>query len=440
MMAAIAIPNTEPTEMKNPVFRALAPKTGGVRHPCIFCNSRGYSTIEKKEQQELLSLMSETERLRQENYRREKKLRKLDIEMKKVSQMNLEMEDFFTQLPLGKDLPIEVELSVVDEEIPNTEAAGGKVHFSLEEKEMKLQFQVIHQQLKLITDVVTKRPLVSKNLWGHKSRTWPRSSKWKPHPKPSTRSPKPFSIPFCPKPIHLLARKAYLKPPPKLPPLSSYSTRTPELPMQCSSVECNKTVDDMQSRELFADALERAVNSGHADHPYYDHDAVDQGVDDLVTPWADHPYYDDLTYTDDKGDEDLATPWADHPYYDHDDLEISGAGQGDELDVPGNDDSLDDVPEMQEEPAWEDHPFYDHLDEGEDTNESDAHDEDQEADCPDATSDDATEEVPWEEHPYYDEGETNHESTASDESIAWSDHSSYNTEEDEVAWEDSPFY
>ena len=102
-MAAIAI--TQPTEDSKLLAHAKAPKTGGVRHPCIFCDSRGYSTIETKEQQELLSLMSETERLRQGNYRRERKLRKLEDEMKKVSQMNLEMEDFLTKIPLGNILP-----------------------------------------------------------------------------------------------------------------------------------------------------------------------------------------------------------------------------------------------------------------------------------------------------------------------------------------------
>ena len=57
------------------------PKTGGVRHPCLFCDSRGYSARENKEQRELLDLMSETDYLRQGNYRRERKLRKLENEI-----------------------------------------------------------------------------------------------------------------------------------------------------------------------------------------------------------------------------------------------------------------------------------------------------------------------------------------------------------------------
>ena len=115
MMAAIAI--TQPTEDRKLLAHAKAPKTGGVRHPCIFCDSRGYSTIEKKEQQELLSLMSETEQLRQGNYRRERKLRKLEDEMNKVSQMNLEMEEFLNKIPLGNILPEEV--SVLEEKLPS---------------------------------------------------------------------------------------------------------------------------------------------------------------------------------------------------------------------------------------------------------------------------------------------------------------------------------
>ena len=198
-MAAIAI--TQPTEDSKLLAHAKAPKTGGVRHPCIFCDSRGYSTIETKEQQELLSLMSETERLRQGNYRRERKLRKLEDEMKKVSQMNLEMEDFFTKIPLGNILPEEV--SILEEKLPTknicevVKERKEEDHSFWREKEMNLQLQVIHQQLKLITDSMPDRPLVSKKFWGHRSRTWPRSSKGKPLSKPSqkpSRSPKPFSI------------------------------------------------------------------------------------------------------------------------------------------------------------------------------------------------------------------------------------------------------
>ena len=86
MMAANAI--TQPTEDSKLLARAKAPKTGGVRHPCVFYDSRGYSSREKKEQHELLTLMSEVGQLRQGNYRRERKLRKMEIEMDKVEPRN----------------------------------------------------------------------------------------------------------------------------------------------------------------------------------------------------------------------------------------------------------------------------------------------------------------------------------------------------------------
>ena len=92
------------------IKRLPAPKTGGVRHPCLFCISRGYTAREKKEQSELLDLMSGTDLLRQENYRREQKFRKLEKDMQQVAMMNLEMDDLFQQeFPLFqllmKDLP-----------------------------------------------------------------------------------------------------------------------------------------------------------------------------------------------------------------------------------------------------------------------------------------------------------------------------------------------
>ena len=42
--------------------------------------------------------MSETEFLRQGNYRRERKLRKLEIDMKKVTEVKIEMEVFFNSI------------------------------------------------------------------------------------------------------------------------------------------------------------------------------------------------------------------------------------------------------------------------------------------------------------------------------------------------------
>jgi len=438
MMAAVVI--TQPTEDSKLLARAKAPRTGGVRHPCVFCDSRGYSAREKKEQLELLSLMSEVGKLRQGNYRRERKLRKMEIELDKVALMNLEMEEFFDNIPLGNILP-----GADHEEMIPTENIDAVVeekkeedHQLWREKEMNLQLQVIRQQLKLITDLMPANPMpVPKNLWGHRSRAWPGPRKvptYYPSQRPSTRSPKPFSIPFCPKPIHLLARKAYLRPPPKLPPLSSQSitSGTPTKPLKCSSVQCDQTADDVQSREAFADALERAVNSGHADHPYYDHDEFDQDAEVPVTPWADHPYYDDLISGEDH-DAGEGEAWQDHPYYDDPGL-----------DEDQQDDAVPD--ETCEELAWEDHPYYDDL--GATETEEDAadeldsldHEEDQdESHLPDEAAPDDAEGDAWEDHPYYD---TPEEHTPAESDVPEEDHSTYTTseEEEELAWEDSPYY
>ena len=298
MMAAATINQPNPTE--NLKSRAIAPATKAEHCKCVRCNGLGYTSTPVKEQLEMIwKLQHDYETIYLENH----------VITDKLKSMNMEMEEFFTKVPLGKILPDEVKVSVVDDKISTKNTCAGiterneEEHSSWKEKERKLQLQVIHQQKKLIADLMSAdRPLVSKELWGHKSRTWPRSSKRKQPFQPSQkppRSPKPFSIPFCPKPLHLLARKAYLKPPPKLRPL--FSNGPPTLPLQCSSVECDKIAEDAQFRELFADALERAVNSNQADHPYYD--AFDQGDDDLVTPWADHPYYDDLGISGaDQGD------------------------------------------------------------------------------------------------------------------------------------------
>jgi len=52
--------------------------------------------------------------------------------------------------------------------------------------------------------------------------------------------------------------------------------------------------------------------------------------------------------------------------------------------------------------------------------------------------------VPWEDHPYYDtpaeEEECGTESDDSVVNVACQAHSSYDEEEDEVPWEDSPYY
>ena len=89
MMAAIVI--TQPTEDSKLLARAKAPRTGGVRHPCVFCDSRGYSAREKKEQLELLSLMSEVGKLRQGK----DCTSALDPHLLSLSRGNLEIDETF---------------------------------------------------------------------------------------------------------------------------------------------------------------------------------------------------------------------------------------------------------------------------------------------------------------------------------------------------------
>jgi hypothetical protein len=229
-----------------------------------------------------------------------------------------------------------------------------------------------------------------------------------------------------------MVRKAYLKPPPKLPPAHSHTYQpTARLP-KCDALQCDDNIN-IVLRERFADALERAVNSN------------EQTASDVPgDSWADHPYYDDPEHEEDQ--QATAVPddacegeaWEDHPYYDSPDHEEDQQDAAVPIDAC-------------KEEAWEDHPYYDDLG----TSESDqgdyaeldnlGHGEDQdESHLPDEAPDDA-EEVAWEEHPYYDapEEENSHaESDVPEEDASLQDHSSYTSteEEDEVAWEDSPYY
>jgi hypothetical protein len=60
---------------------------------------------------------------------------------------------------------------------------------------------------------------------------------------------------------------------------------------------------------------------------------------------------------------------------------------------------------------------------------SPAHDEDQGSDLPEeAATDDQQDEVAWEDHPFYDTPEEEASQAESDDS------------EEDVAWEDSPYY
>jgi len=212
-----------------------------------------------------------------------------------------------------------------------------------------------------------------------------------------------------------MVRKAYLKPPPKLPPVSS-TTVPCAPPVKCGSLDCDTNNNNLV-RELFANALERAINST-------EHTACDEPDD----TWAAHPYYDDLEdhgqLQDTAGDE-LELPWEAHPYYD----------PHAESDTPYNEDASS---EAHEEIAWEEHPYYDTPAEG-DTQQTES-DNPENNDAPNEVH----EEIPWEDHPYYDtpEEELQTESDVPANNVTGEDHSSYDAleEDDELAWKDSPYY
>ena len=209
--------------------------------------------------------------------------------METIQRLNLEMEDFMETIPLGiptniSNVPasgvikINVETQTLDKDVEVTE----KELWSLKETQLGIELG----QLKKRLDERNSKPdgckAVPAVMWGHQTMTWTRPGYVQPRISGSTsvaprrrsskssttkpnHNPKPFSIPFRPKALHLLVRKAYLKPPPKLPPLHSRSTfittpthKTTPSP-KCSSLDLDSKAND--AYELFADALERALNS-----------------------------------------------------------------------------------------------------------------------------------------------------------------------------------
>ena len=194
-----------------------------------------------------------------------------------------------------------------------------------------------------------------------------------------------------------MVRKAYLKPPPRLPPPAQFHPTQPTARQTgCAGMQCAEPVT-IEARELFADALERAVFSEYG------------AVDD--DNWAGHPYYEDLDSPETVCDD------LDSPETVRDDLDgAETACDAENLYHDGDLDSPEtvDIGEMNEY----------------DENVSDH------AELPD--------DVPWEDHPFYDtpteEEECGTESDDSVEDVACQANSSYVEEEDEVPWEDSPYY
>ena len=169
---------------------------------------------------------------------------------------------------------------------------------------------------------------------------------------------------------------------------------------QLAPAQCDQLLGDEVNnvaRELFADALERAVNANFAEHPYYDHNAN----------------------------------FAEHPYYDHNEINLDCGGDGQPIteDMLGYDASVSDY-----EP--EGVLTYDDVE---------AAHEDQ----VDYATDEATcseQEVPWEEHPFYDTpDDEDHHTPHDDDADDTPDDEDHHTPDDDDAeealeWEASPYY
>jgi hypothetical protein len=248
------------------------------------------------------------------------------------------------------------------------------------------------------------------------------------------------------------------------------------MPLKCSSLERDDISDDALFRELYADAIERAVNNektakdvpadSWADHPYYDDLETDRGDDEQVDvspddeqeiPWKDHPYYDDLgmseivqddvdlglTASDQCDEEQEEAGWDNHLNYD--DLDSCETGLDAEV-------HLDGASEQDHQTdsacgtglAWEDHPFYDAPDDESETPEGEhpeAPNEDHQTESDSCEDSACRTDLAWEDHPFYDAPFD--ESEAPEVDVAGQDHHSYATSEedsDELAWEDSPYY
>ena len=419
------------------ILRQLAPTTGGVRHPCIFCESKGYTKIEETEQRDIFELMSEIQDLRQENCKREEKLCKLNEEIKKVAEMNHEMDDFFDNVVLGPVMPVAKEQSTQTENVKELKLVKKKRIWRRKEREIAKDLEYLRVKMNENSTPKEQSRKIPAEMWGHKTRRWVkgqptlRSVPAPPLPFPSIKSwrkssktnpYKSYSIPFRPKPLHLLVKKAYLKPPPRLPPPAHSKpiqtiAPTARLP-ECASAGCEDL--NIVVRELFADALERAINSTEqptvyveeswANHPYYEEEdkpALEgetvETVYDLEESWADHPYYDDLDASVTVREVDEIQESDDNAHDEgeddtvHDEIQESEDNAHQEEDEPDNE-------------LWEDHPYYDIPDELEDCEaESDddaaCQDSDDDAACQDcddaACQDSEEEEVAWEDSPYY---------------------------------------
>ena len=95
-MATSATNRTRPT--KKDMVRLLAPVIGPVRKPCKVCDS----SEEDEEHFEISTLKKDIAIIWQENQDLVTKLKSMHEDKMKIRDMNKQMDDFFTQIPLGK--------------------------------------------------------------------------------------------------------------------------------------------------------------------------------------------------------------------------------------------------------------------------------------------------------------------------------------------------
>ena len=425
MMATSATNKTRPT--KKDMVRLPAPVIGPVRKPCKVCDS----SEEDEEHFEISTLKKDIAIIWQENQDLVTKLKSMHEDEKKIRDMNKQMDDFFTQIPLGKmvkDAGSQTE--EIDEREDNKDSDEGIVKVKkealLREKNLWKEKEVLLSQLLMFQKKSIKvnpkkqaQTQVKRKLWGHSTIAWrapghqicqDTPSGPKVFHKLKKSKPKPFVINFQPKPIKSFTNKFHVKPPPRLPPIyPSINMSTMAVPVACNNVIVDNVFaapieaayDTSILREIFADALERAIASNDIDHCQEDCNNNELGVD-IHNDNADH---EEEQHSD--VEEDVA--WEDHPYYD--DLGSPETDLGDEeLDIP-----VCEEDDQQHEATTD-------VQEDEDTP---AHEEDDQQE--EAFTDDQEDEVVWEDHPYYDTPEED-----SDAELEVS--------EEDVAWEDSPYY
>jgi len=396
MMAAIATTKTRPT--KKEMVRLPAPVTGGVRKPCKVCDTNFSS--EEEEDLEISTLKEDIAIIWKENQDLAKKLRTMHEDEMKIKSMNKQMDDFITQIQMGKivkDAASQTEeFEKANNKDPDEEIVKVKKEALVREKNLWKEKEVLLSQLlmfqKKSTEMKPKKQVKRKH-WGHSTITWKapgHQSRRDTPPGPNAfhklkkSKHKPFFIPFQPKPIKSFTTRSHVKPPPRLPPAyPSMHMSTMARPVACNSVMFDEVsapievaYDTTILREMFADALERAIASNDMDYSQEDCNN-NEVVADIHHDYGDH---------DVALDETQEVAWADHPFYD--DLGSSETDHGDEeLDTPVHDDQQDEIisDDQQDEVIWEDHPYYDTSDE------EDSH----------AESDVSEEDVAWEDSPYY---------------------------------------